>query len=266
MTFPSNLAAREAYTLDAVKSGDYECSWTTVSWEEKGHTIEFDVQADALKIEGVRVNVSARLSQQIADVTGAMLMTPKIADLCYHRAAFRIGPSPQPITSSTEAMLAHSKRVDAALAKLAGYDASANPLVDTVGKYWCISNELKGATTKALNYGWHFVGTTYQGIKGYRCDSGLPYNTIQPSATAHDYAHADYSQIHRTVSEVCRVDGEQKLLRDVLTDPALCYLVSHEGPLAVLRQPGVPEPTERIVVLPRVTITGDASSSPTPSV
>ena len=265
MTFPTALAARETYILDAVVAGDFEANWTTLVWTEKGHTVELDVLADALKVEGCRVNVSARLSQQIADVTGAMLLTPKIADLIYDKAAFRVGPQPRPITSSTEAMLSHSRKVDAALLSIPNYSAEQNPLVDTVGKYWCISNELRGTTTKALNYGWHFTGQSYQGIRGYRCDSGLPYSVIQPSATAHNYVHADYSQIHRTVAEVCRVDGEQKLLRDVLTDPALCYLVSHEGPVAVLRQPGVPEPTERVVVLPRVTITGDASSSSTPS-
>jgi len=253
MTFPSDIGAREAYILDAVKEGDFEHTWVTLTYTEKGHTVELDVQADALKVEGCRVNVSARLSQQIADLTGAMLMTPKIADLVYNATKLRIGPQPRPITSATSAMLDHSQKVSSALAKIPGY--TPDQLVDTVGKYWCISNELKGTTTKALNYGWHFEGTSYQGIKGYRCDSGLPYSVIQPSATAHDYAHVDYSQIHRTVGMVCRVDGEQTLLSYVLTDPALCYLVSHEGPLAVLRQPGVPEPTERVVVLPRVTIT-----------
>jgi hypothetical protein len=189
-----------------------------------------------------------------------MLLTPKIADLIYDKAAFRVGPQPRPITSSTEAMLSHSRKVDAALLSISNYSAEQNPLVDTVGKYWCISNELRGTTTKALNYGWHFTGQSYQGIRGYRCDSGLPYSVIQPSATAHNYVHADYSQIHRTVAEVCRVDGEQKLLRDVLTDPALCYLVSHEGPLAVLRQPGVPEPAERVVVLPKGTASDDPAA------
>jgi hypothetical protein len=266
MTFPTNLAAREAYILAAVSAGDYAASWATLTWTEKGHTIEIDVLADALMIEGCRVNVSARLAQQIADVTGSMLMTPKIADLCHHLAKIRIGPSPQPITASTDAMIAHSKRIDAALAKVAGYDPATSPVLSSIGKYWCLSNKLKGTGTKALNYGWHFEGATYQGIKGFRCDSGLPYSVIQPSATAHDYAHVDYSQIHRTVSAACRVDGERRPLRDVLTDPDLCYLVSHEGPLAVLRQPGVPEPAEQVVVLPRVTITAEASSSPTPSV
>ena len=255
MTFPTDIAGREAYILNAVKDGRYEGVSVPVSYTEKGHTIVLDVLADALKIEGVRVNVSARLSQQIADVTGMMLMTPKIADVVYHSAKFRIGPSPQTITSATSAMINHSQRVDASLAKVQGFDATESPLVDTVGKYWCLSNELKGTTTKALNYGWHFTGTSYQGIKGYRCDSGLPYNLIQPSATAHDYTHVDYSQIHRTVSEGCIVDGEPKALIDVLTDPDLCYLVSHEGPLSVLRQPGVPQPTERILILPAICVT-----------
>lgn len=256
MSFPTDLSQREAYILDAVRSGDFEQEWVRITHTERDHSITLEVGADALRVNGVRVNVSAKLCQQIADLTGSMLLTPKIADLIFDKAAFRVGPQPRPITSSTEAMLDHSRKVDLALGKLPGYGERSGPvLVDTVGKYWCISNELRRTTTKALNYGWHFWGASYQGIKGFPCDSGLSYRVIQPSATAHDYAHVDYSQIHRTVSEVCWLDNEQRALRDVLTDPNLSYLVSHEGPLEVLRQPGVSEPTERVLVLPKITVT-----------
>ena len=249
MTFPDNISARESYILNAVKAGDFWHSWLTISYSEKGHTVDLDIQADALMVEGVRVNVSARLSQQIADVTGAMLMTPKIADIVYNATTLRIGPQPRPITSATSAMIDHSKKVEAALSKLPGY--TPGQLVDTVGKYWCVSNELKGTTTKALNYGWHFTGSSYQGINGYPCDSKMPYKVIQPSATAHDYAHVDYSQIHRTVGIVCTVDGQRMALADLLVHPDLCYLVSHEGPLAVLRQPGVPNTSDGMIVGPK---------------
>jgi len=255
MTFPDNISNRESYILDQIKIGNFELNWKSINYTEKDNTITIDVQTDALKIDGIRINVSASLSQKIADMTGAMLLTPKIADIIYLNSDFKIGPNPRPITLSTQAMIEHSKKIDNALNKFIDKKPTEDSIIDTVGKYWCISNKLQGSKTKALNYGWHFEGSSYQGISGFKCASGMPYKVIQPAATAHDYNHVDYSQIHRAVAEVCKINGEQKLLKDVLTDPKLAYLVSHEGPLNVIRQPSVQEQSEKIIFMPAIKIT-----------
>jgi hypothetical protein len=50
------------------------------------------------------------------------------------------------------------------------------------------------------------------------------------------------SQTCVLVARLCSVDGVDRDLHDILKDPALASLASHEGVVRVLRQPGVPEP------------------------
>jgi hypothetical protein len=269
MTFPTLVSARNAYILEQVSLGKYEIEWAPIVVTEKGHSATFLVSCDALKIEGVRVNVSAEMQQQIADTIGASLMTPKIADLRFANAQIRLPPMPMGITDSTAAMLSQSKKIDDAIAQRAGSDTKGK-IVATTGKNWVLTNELIGAhpSNDAANYGWHFTATgpSWKGIKGYLCDSRmtdpltkLQIFVIQSSAEAHNRKHLDYSQIAEYVYETCVVDGQQRALTDVLSDPALAFLGSHEGPLKILRQPNVPPPKERVIVLPEVTITLDGT-------
>lgn len=247
MAFPIDFKQRETYILEAVKAGKVEYYWAPIVSYAGENEATFYVTTDALKIEGVRVNVSATLQQQIADLLDAMLLTPKLADLRFHAAEQRLLPQPRPITNDTAVMIQQSAKIDK-LIKSKAY--AADKIIDTVGKHWCISNELKSLPSKmAMNYGWHFAGgSTMQGIKGHPCDSKLidpvskiVYHTIQPSATAHDRNHSDYSQICILVKKDCIVNGQPARLDQILQDKNLAMLGSHEGPLAVLRQNGVPE-------------------------
>lgn len=259
---PSHGPEREKAILSNVSKGLYEVTWVPIRSKHGDHEAEFYVSADALKIGGVRFNVTATTQQQIADRIGASLLTPKLADLLHAQAEIKIGPKPRRITSTTAAMFEHSAAVDAAIVKAAGsLQAAEGKLVSTVGKHWCISEELRNVKNRALNYGWHFLGSTFEGVKGYPCDSrtldpvkGISFYVIQPSATAHDPNHSDYSQVCVLVMQVCNVDGKQMLLSDVLRNPELAPLASHEGVMTILRQPGVPEPTDKTIVLPEVVV------------
>lgn len=239
MAFPTDLAERNQYIIEQVYAGNFQLKWQRLSSTIEGHTATFWVMGDALIIEGVRVDVSATVEQEIADAIGASLLTAKLADLIFEQAVGVIGPSPQPITSSTQGMIDHSARVDHALA------AIGNPegIVATVGKHWIIDNRLNQNPGRAMNYGWFFRGTSYQGIQGYPCASGIAgVSVIQPAACAHDPSHVDYSQICRLVHKSCIVDGRLSTLADVLGNPELAALASHQGVITVLRHPGVPEP------------------------
>lgn len=246
MTFPQNLSDRNKYILQCVQNGKYEMEWAPLTSSIPGHQARFWVSADALKIEGVRVNVSAYLQQQIADLIGASLLTVKLADLRFAQAQIRLEPHPRPITAQTQAMIEQSGKIDQ---DLQGKEITGK-IIDTLGKHWCISDELiRAPKIQALNYGWHFAGSpSFHGIKGYPCDSGqidpishLPYHTIQNSATAHDYNHTDYSQIACLVRLDCEVDGQPMPLLDLLRHPQLSFLASHSGPMTITRQPSVPE-------------------------
>lgn len=256
---PSHGKERDDVILQAVAAGQSRISWAHIVSTHEDHEGHFWVFADALKllVEGpndfpldVRINVSASVQQQIADILGCSLLTPKLADLMWAQAHLRLTPSPQSITSSTEGMLAHSQRVDD-LVETRKPGPWEGELLCPVGKHWCLDQVLASKTGKALNYGWHFEGASYQGIKGEVCASllkgydGQYVKVIQGRGTAHDASHVDYSQVCVLASTDCRVDGKALKLADVLTDPALAPLISHQGALTILRQPGVPEETNR---------------------
>lgn len=246
MPFPEDLTTREAYILDAVRSGAAETVWSEVTTMIPGHTGTFAVTADAVKVEGVRVNVSARLLQHIADEMGCSLLTPRLLDCLWLQRAVTVLPFTRPITSSTAAMLEHSAKIDQALEE----QGSPSGIVGTVGKTWTISNALAVPTipNMAENMGWHATRADFtEHLKGIPVALGVtkgPEGTvrlIQGMGHRHDYTHTDYSQIALLVSRTCQVDGEMRDLLDVFQDAELAGLVSHQGVLRVLRQPGVPQ-------------------------
>ena len=252
MSFPEKIVDREKYIMDKVLAGTFEAVWTEVEHTVSGKVGRFMVMEDALKIDGVRVNVSAKLQQQLADVFDASLMTAQIADLVYAKAIRRIDPAPMPISTSVASMTKHSSNVDARLRALPVTEG----LVADPGKHWILDKKLEQLPGRACNYGWHFTGSSYQGINGFAVASKIntlnnkPIKVIQPNATAHDALHSDYSQICQLVSQTCWVDGVEKRFFELLTDPALSALVSHQGPLKVVRQPGVAQVKGQIIMFP----------------
>jgi hypothetical protein len=245
---------RENALLGYVSNGRFQVEYSTLKSTHGDHVAEFQVFSDALKIEGIRINVSAETQQKIADCLGCLLLTPKLADLMWIQREVTLKPFPRPITASTEAMVEHSSKIDAALVKL------GNPtgLIQTVGKHWVIDNDIHAG--KAMNYGWHFEGANFQGISGEvsatlsKDSHGQFVRLIQGRGTAHDMHHVDYSQTCVLVARGCVVDGQAQDLLAVLQDPELAPLASHQGALRVLRQPGVPDPGNVVVILPEVTV------------
>lgn len=261
--------ARDAWILDAVRAGEAEVALAEIEVSANGHTGRFTVFADALMLGGIRVNVSAKLQQQIADALGAMLLTPRLADLVFQNRAVTLPPLTRPITSSTAAMVEQSNKISALL------PPGVQGIKNTVGKHWCLVKSLFSdsarAARKAANYGWHFEGASFQGIKGEASVSLPGVRVIQGVGTVHNMDHTDYSQICQLVLRRCVVDGEERDLADVVMDAELAPLVSHEGPLPGWRQPGVDDGGGAVVPVVPVTpggaeqpttTTGGASSSP----
>ena len=250
--FPEKISDREKYIYDQVVLGNFEATWTPLDYTISGKQVKLNVMSDALKIEGVRVNVSANLQQRLADLFDASLLTAQVADLMYVNASYRIDPSPVPISSSVSEMIAHSKRVDSMIGTYTG------GIVAPPGKHWILDKKLDAFPNMACNYGWHFLGTVYRGIKGFAAASfvkqlgGNIVSVIQPNACAHDPHHMDYSQVCQLVSQTCWVDGEEKVFSDLLKDQADSGLVTFGGPLKNARQPGVPESKGLRVLFPTV--------------
>ncbi len=237
--------AREDWIFAAVCAGEADFSFSNVVSSSSGRSARFSIFSDALKIGGVRVCVTAETEQKIADVLGCSLLTPKLADLAWEQRDITLPPFPRGNTngmSDTQAMLDHSAKIDAALAKI-----NSVGLVGTVGKHWVIDNDLLKKPGMAMNYGWHFSGPNFQGIDGepvaslLRSSGGSFYRLIQGRGTRHDTHHSDYSQVCVLVKNVCEVDGDEYPLSHVLTDPELAPLASHQGVMRLTRQPGVEE-------------------------
>lgn len=245
---------RESAILGYVSDGRFQVEYSTIKSSHGEHEAEFQVFSDALKVEGIRVNVSAETQQKIADMLGCLLLTPKLADLMWLQREVTLHPFPRPITATTEAMVEHSTKIDAALTKL------GNPrgLIQTVGKHWVVDNEIPAG--KAMNYGWYFEGASFQGIGGEVCATlskdgrGQYIRLIQGRGTAHDPHHVDYSQTCTLAARGCVVDGQSRDLVEVLRDAELAPLASHQGALRILRQPGVPEPENVVIVMPEVNV------------
>lgn len=238
--------AREVAIRDAVQAGGAEYAWCTITSTHGEHTAEFSVFADALKIDGIRVNVTAETEQVIADMLDCMLLTPKLADLRWAQRSVSLPPFPGSTIgmSSTKAMKDHSAKIDAALAKMSGPDG----IIETTGKHWVIDNALDGKfigkVPAAMNYGWHFAPGMWKGYSeacasGMKHPDGTVIRLIQGRGTRHDINHTDYSQLCVLVHQLCTVDGAEMKLPEVLTNPDLAPLASHQGVLRVLRQPGV---------------------------
>ncbi|WP_437774294.1 hypothetical protein [Sorangium sp. So ce1097] len=227
-------AAREDAVLEAVQGGLLApICWVPVHSQHGEHRATFLVSADALRIgdaqDSVRINASARTTQRIADLLGCVMLTTRLCDLVWQQASVRIPPcigAPDPAMASTSRMLEHHRRVEERVAGRAG-------LIENVGKHWVLTNRLAGRRDRAANYGW------YDPKAAHRYGQHALW---QPLGLAHDMDHVDYSQVVRLVRRQCTVDDAERDLLDVMTDPALAGLVSSEGPLRVLRQPGVPEP------------------------
>jgi len=84
---------REELIVQAVARGAHDPpEWTTITSNYKGRRAEVQVSTDALKILGVRIDVTADGAQRIADALGTILPTPRILQLIWEQADVRIEP------------------------------------------------------------------------------------------------------------------------------------------------------------------------------
>lgn len=238
--------ARDAAILAAVQAGNYSVSWATIASAATGpsgttHNATFRVFADALKIGGVRITVSAYLQQTLADMLGCSLLTAKLMDLIFSQRDLTLLPHTQVPDStmvSTKIMVAQSQWIDAQI------PSDTRGIIQTLGKSWLIDNLFvtQPATAgKAINYGWHMTSSTFQGTTWPKSVTLPNVYTIQNRGWAHAPQEVDYSQNCILVARDCIVDGLPADLQAVFQNPELAPLANADGVLKVLRQPGVPQ-------------------------
>lgn len=171
-------ASYEAAVLNA--SSRWETPWWTLP--VGGGSVQ--VLADALKIDGVRINATAELTAHIAEVLGAHMLTPELSDLMWSKATTRLAPVPRPISSTVSAMIANSQAVDAQAPR----GLSCDP-----GKDWVTTD--KGIA----NYGWHLPSAEWGRAHGLPVNDAVTDGmyVVQPVFYGHKMRHSDYSQVVR---------------------------------------------------------------------
>ena len=224
-------AERDQKTLDAVSSGLAHCNWVPVTSTIPGHNAVFQVCDDAVWVDlddgsRFRVQASATLAQKCADVMGASLITARVSDLAYKQAAVVLSATPMggdPAMVTTTRSKAYNVAVEK---KRAGREG----LIRDCGKAWILSNRLGGMHDGAVNYGFYDPHAPYMNPHGIKM--------WQTLGTRHNRFHTDYSQTLFLMQSQCTVDGQTMSVVDVMQSPDLCGLISDEGVLHFVRQPG----------------------------
>jgi hypothetical protein len=256
--FPSDRKARWDYILDKVKNGLYYVTWSPIMSTVGEHTATFWITSDALKIDGVRVEVTATLQQQMADAMGnASLPTARLLDLAFIQSEITLPPLTRAGTdhdwvadgtmSNTGPMVIQSVDVDRMIIARAGsLQAATGKLIGGANKTWVLDNDMIGKTADgteaATNAGWNMWSSDkgFTPVTRATNAQGVTMRVWQQPSTKHGRFHDDYSQDAIFVLNDVVVDGQPMKLQDLLTNPVLAPLASHQGVLKVLRQPGVP--------------------------
>lgn len=219
----------QAEVLRKVELGQATMEWTEIKSAARGHHAVLQVSTDALKIDGVRVNVSAITQQKIADILGATLPTIKTATLAYEQAPIKIDAIEQALAKGEDDGYLADRRITEAVAGRVG-------MVRGPWKEWVLSNRLGWAKgIPAINFGFWDRKEARGEWLGHKLHQGP--GTKHPGGN-----HTDYSQMATFLRRCCVLDGEDFDVLKLMVDPVLCDLVSDEGILRFTRQPGVPLP------------------------
>jgi hypothetical protein len=171
--------------LQAVVAGRAQFDWI-----ELPNSPGVFVFADAMKIDGVRVPVSAYATDDIAQALGVLPTTSMVEDLIQEAATVRVEPTPQNFQHIQEDAIVRAYNAD-----LDRQIAGRSGLVACVGKSWVLDNVAITHPGRAVNYGMFRHDGPYQNVGA--SFGKTPFKLWQQPSTAHDPAHWDYSQVLR---------------------------------------------------------------------
>jgi len=197
----------QAQILEEVGKGNYELRWMELPGYDG-----VEVSEDALRIEGIRVPVSARTLDSLCVMLEASPTTPLIDDLIYENATWRVAPRTFNV-ADPEAVWRFNAAIDEQLSAQS-LGRLAWGLVSSVGKSWVLSNLALEHPGRAINYGLHSPSAPYKSVDG-------KVKVWQQPSWAHNPDHADYSQVAR----LCRLQkgaslpSHEKLKNNLLWIP-----------------------------------------------
>ncbi len=221
----------EEMILDAVSSGLATVSWLPVTSTIPGHTAVFQVCDDAMRVvledgSRFRFSVTANMTQKCADLVGGSMMTSKIMDLSYQQAALAVDCCILP-AGPLMSTIDYSKRWNA---KVEAKRNGETGLFRDAGKAWILDNRL-AISAGAINYGFYAHDAPYFNARHMQM--------YQTEGTKHNSGHVDYSQSLYLMEAICKVDGQDMMVTDIMKDKELSKLINYDGILNYTRQPGV---------------------------
>jgi N-acetyl-anhydromuramyl-L-alanine amidase AmpD len=263
---------REAAIRQLILDGNYApISWIAVPVSYNGHKGTLSVMSDSLRLgtaaDSFRIAATAQTAQLTADDFNedegrddVTMPTTHMVDVAWKAAnAVQYSACTQSVDVPIDAEanppgpmnLAHMQRIkthhDAIEQKRDGRCGIINNF-----KYWVLTNKYGKRPTSAANYFFADSRAPYLSASGIRM--------WQTLGLRHNALHVDYSQLLWYVKSTMIVDGVERSVEEVGSDPELCGLVSSEGPLRFWRIPAVarddgepvplpeapPAPTERL--------------------
>jgi hypothetical protein len=235
----------EKAAIELAQAGDVPpLGFTTLQLSSPGHSATLDISNDYFQVgtaaDPLRLPLTPKSAQTIANIYGYLLPTPKLVYESWKQAPVKLCPissyAMKPPQSNSGASLvqyaSHNAAVQQQLSLLPPEARSS--LISGQKKDVVISKLLKPG--KVIIYGWFHnddrpLKETYQSMLD---GTSQP---IQPRSDAHGDFYVDYSHGIRFVSPLMIVDGVQRRTEDVLGDPSLAPLASDEGPLSAVRYP-----------------------------
>jgi len=188
-----------------------------VTARAQGHTLVCRVAPDYLAVgsdsDFIRTPLTPMTARLLADAFGCLLPTCHLCDAIYQQAELSLAPFP--LTEAREAAKTFAHH--SALIEAQRIGKPLGLLVAGTKKDVVLTNRLKERPHRVAIYGWHKA-------------DGTP---IQPLTIVHGETYVDYSHGIRLVQRTALLDGKPCDLMEVLQDPALCSLLSEEGPIAL---------------------------------
>ena len=165
----------------------------------------------------LRIPMNLHTAATIAENFGFVLPTRKMVDAIYLQSRYHLVPQPLPAGSQMRSTQYYWNHNELIKGQVHAIGARLGELISGDKKDVVVTNRLATHLGRIAIYGWHRA-------------AGEP---IQPLSTVHGANYADYSHGIRLISEWALIDGQLRLVRDLLRDPATAGLLSDEGPIAV---------------------------------
>jgi len=242
MTIPKEPGPkRDQFLFDEAKAGRINFNLHALTVEAHGHVLTLRVSERELLFEelGMGFAVTARTKQHICDEFGWFFGTPRIHDYIWMYAEKKLSihniPA-GPTTRSTGSMKSHAAKVDLEIGDFDG-------LVSPIGKHHVLSRGLWTKKDRTAIYGWHHqtsplarsIGT----LPSIRVVQGLNRQTKEPYS-GHVLDFDNYpTEMLRVIDDNCDLDGEQMKLSEIICNPDIACLISHQGAMSGARHPGV---------------------------